>query len=43
MEDALAEPTELEALEDRKQELLDLIEEIDEKIEALPAEDQPTP
>jgi carboxyl-terminal processing protease len=43
MQEALAKPNEREALEARKQELLDLLEELNEKIEALPTEEQPTP
>jgi len=42
-DDAMAEPTERESLHNRKQELLDLLEEIDTKIEALPEEEQPAP
>lgn len=37
VEDVLAEPTEAQALSDRRKELLELIEEIDEQIESLEA------
>jgi len=38
---ALAKPTERESLQNRKQELADLLKQVDEQIEQLPAEDQP--
>ncbi len=38
---ALAKPTEREALQTRKQELTDLLQQVDEQIEQLPAEDRP--
>ncbi|MFK7788762.1 MAG: S41 family peptidase [Phycisphaeraceae bacterium] len=40
---ALAEPTQLQRLETRKQELSDLLEQIEQDIEALATEDQATP
>ncbi len=40
---ALAEPTEREQLEKRKQELIDLLEQVDEQLEQLPEQGRPSP